>query len=174
VAAEKEPLLLERKVQIHPAELRRLYCNPHASLVMLDLRDESDYNIFHIKDAKRVVAEELVARVPELLALPGQTFFVLMSNDEEQATAVCKQLVSLEVRNLYILEGGVNNWLAVYGEGLPVRSGTPGDETLRFEFAAALGDATPTAAPSQHEDGIEFVPKVQLVKEVPTGGGGCG
>jgi rhodanese-related sulfurtransferase len=175
VAADQEPLLSERKVQIHPAELRSVYYNTLVNLVMLDVRSESDYNIYHIKDATRVDPADLVARVPELLALPEQTVFVLMSNDEEQATAVWKQLVSRELRNVYILEGGVNNWLAVYGEGIePSGSGAPGDETLRYRFTAALGAATPTATPSQHDDGIEFAPKVQLVKKAPTGGGGCG
>jgi hypothetical protein len=174
VAAEKGLLLTERKVQIHPAELRSLYYNPLVNLVMLDVRNESDYNIFHIKDARRVPPEEFVAHVPELLAFPEQTVFVLMSNDEGQATAIWKQLVSREVRNIYILEGGVNHWLEVYGEGVEVSSSVAGDDQLRYHFTAALGDALPTAVPSQHDDGIEFVPKVQLMKKAPTGGGGCG
>ena len=174
VAGAQDPVLVARKVQIHPAELRSLYYNPLVNLVMLDVRDELDYNLFHIKDATRVPPAELVAHVPEMLAMPEQTVFVLMGNDEARAIAMWKQLVSREVRNIYILEGGVNNWLAVYGEGLSMGAGAPGDETLRYQFAAALGDATPTAVPSQHDDGIEFTPKVQMVKKAPTGGGGCG
>jgi rhodanese-related sulfurtransferase len=174
VATEQGPLLSERQVQIHPAELRSLYYNPLVNLVMLDVRSESDYNIFHVKAAVLVEPEELIARVPQMLALPEQTVFVLMSNDEERASAVWKLLVSRDVRNIYILEGGVNNWLAVYGKDLQPTAGTPGDETLRYHFAAALGDATPTAVPSQHDADIEFTPKVKMMKKAPTGGGGCG
>ena len=174
VAAEQGTLLSDRQVQIHPAELRSLYYNAQVNLVMLDVRSESDYNLFHIRDATRVEPDELVARVPEMLALPAQTVFVLMSNDEEEATALWKQLVSREVRNLYILEGGVNNWLATYGTGLEAAPGVQGDEQLRYHFAAAFGDATPTAVPSQHADEIEYTPKVKMMKKAPTGGGGCG
>lgn len=174
VAADKGMQLAERKVQIHPAELRSVYYNPLVNLVMLDVRNESDYNIFHIRDARRVPPEEFVAHVPELLAFPEQTVFVLMSNDEAQATAIWKQLVSREVRNIYILEGGVNHWLEIYGEDLEESAGVVGDEQLRYHFSAALGDAMPTAVPSQRDDGIKFVPKVQLMKKAPTGGGGCG
>ena len=174
VAAEQDARLTERMVQIHPAELRSVYYDPLVNLVMLDVRDESDYNIFHLKDARRVEPEQLVAQIPELLAMPAETVFVLMSNDEAQATAVWKQLVSRDVRNIYILEGGVNNWLDVYGEGLAEIPAPPGDDQLRYQFAAALGAAAPTAVPSQHDNGIEFTPKVQLIKKAPTGGGGCG
>ena len=174
VAAVQDERLTERMVQIHPAELRSVYYDPQINLVMLDVRDESDYNIFHLKDARRGELDQLVAEVPELLALPAETVFVLMSNDEAQATVAWKQLVSRDVRNVYILEGGVNNWLAVYGEGLAESPAPPGDDRLRYQFTAALGAATPTAVPSQHDEGIEFTPKVQVVKKAPTGGGGCG
>jgi rhodanese-related sulfurtransferase len=174
IAGEKEPLLAERKVQIHPAELRSLYYDAQVNLVMLDVRDESDYNIFHIKDSRRVEADWLVANVPELQAMPDQTVFVLMSNDEARATELWRKLISLDVRNLYILEGGVNNWLAVYGAGIEPLADAGDGESLRYWFPAALGHATPVAAPREHDDGIEFVPKVQLVKKAPTGGGGCG
>ena len=174
VAPEKEPMLVNRQVQIHPAELRSLYYNPLVNLVMLDVRDEPDYNIFHLRDAVHVDPAELVNQVPELQALPAETVFVVVGNDETRATEVWKQLVSRDVRNIYILEGGVNNWLAVYGNGLAPVAGNPGDDRLRYQFTAALGAATPFAVPSQHEDKIEFLPKVQMMQKAPTGGGGCG
>jgi 3-mercaptopyruvate sulfurtransferase SseA len=36
-----------------------------------------------------------------------------MSNDEAAATEAWKVLVAESVQNIYILEGGVNNWLAL-------------------------------------------------------------
>ncbi len=174
VSAEQAPRLTERKVQIHPAELRSLYYDPLVNLVMLDVRSEADYNVYHLADAQRVDPANLSARVPELQALPDTTVVVVMSNDETLATAAWQELASREVRNIYILEGGVNNWLAVYGEGLYPTATTGGDETLRYRFAAALGAAAPTAMPNQHDEGIEFTPKVEMQKKAPTGGGGCG
>jgi hypothetical protein len=185
VAPVKEPLLAERQVQIHPAELRSLYYNPLVNLVMLDVRAEADYNLFHLRDALRVEPAMLLEQVPDLMAMPEESVFVLMSNDETLATESWKQLVSRDVRNIYILEGGINNWLAVYGEGsenastdtsapMPVRAWPAADEQLRYHFTAALGAAAPTATPSQHDVGVEYTPKVQMMKKAPTGGGGCG
>ncbi len=174
VAPEKEPLLTNREVQIHPAELRKLYYDPLVNLVMLDVRDEADYNIFHLKEARRVDLDKLEEIVPELQSAPDGTVVVLMSNDETWATEGWKRLVALGVPNVYILEGGINNWLAVYGEGEHEPLATGGDETLRYVFHAALGDMDPVAEPSQHDEGIEYTPKVKIQKKAPTGGGGCG
>lgn len=178
VSTEKDPLLVERQVQIHPAELRSLYYDSNVNLVMFDVRDESDFNLFHLRDAMREDVATLVESVPELMTYPDNTVFVLMSNDEARATDAWKQLVAQDVRNIYILEGGINNWLAVYGEGeyVPIAATTSDaeDDMLRFQFTAALGDMTPVAVPSLHNDEVEFTPKVELEKKAPTGGGGCG
>ena len=174
VAAEQAPRLAERKVQIHPAELRSLYYDAQVNLVMLDVRSEADYNVYHLTDARRIDPAAIPALVPELQALPEATVLVVMSNDETFAIAAWQELAARDVRNIYILDGGVNNWLAVYGEGLYPLSATGADETLRYTFTAALGGAAPTAMPSQHDEGIEFTPKVEIQKKAPTGGGGCG
>ena len=174
VADEKEQVLEERLVQIHPAELRHLYYDPQVNLVMLDVRDESDYNVFHIRDSERVDLGQMAEITPELQAAPAGTVVVLMSNDEADATDAWKSLVARDVRNVYILEGGVNNWLAVYGQNEYEQIASSDDEALRYVFAAALGDQEEIATPDQHDDGTEYTSKVILEKKAPTGGGGCG
>jgi rhodanese-related sulfurtransferase len=174
VAEEKEQALEDRLVQIHPAELRHLYYDPMVNLVMLDVRDESDYNVFHIRDSRRIDPEQLVEITPDLQASPGGTVIVLMGNDETRATEAWKSLVARDVRNIYILEGGLNNWLAVYGKGEYEQIASADDEALRYVFAAALGDQEEIATPHQHDDGIEYESKVIMEKKAPTGGGGCG
>ncbi len=174
VADEKEQALEDRLVQIHPAELRHLYYDPMVNLVMLDVRDESDYNVFHIRDSERIAPEQIVEITPDLQAAPAGTVVVLMSNDEEDATTAWKSLVSRDVRNVYILEGGINNWLAVYGENEYEQIAAADEEALRYVFAAALGDQEEIATPHQHDDGIEYESKVIMEQKAPTGGGGCG
>lgn len=174
IADEKEQVLEERLVQIHPAELRHLYYDPLVNLAMIDVRNESDYNVFHIRDTERVDMEQMVEITPELQAAPEGTVVVLISNDEARATEAWRSLVSRDVRNVYILEGGVNNWLTVYGEGQYEPIASADNEALRYVFAAALGDQEEIAVPSQHDEGIEYTPKVILEKKAPTGGGGCG
>ena len=48
IAPEKQVILDSRQVYIHPAELRDVYYNSLVNMVMLDVRDEADYNLFHV------------------------------------------------------------------------------------------------------------------------------
>ena len=176
LAPEKELLLNSRAVQIHPGELAASMHDHKIKLVMLDVRSEADYNLFHISDARRVDLDRLPALSQELQLEPGNTVFVLMSNDELAATRAWKMLTAESVQNLYILEGGLNYWLALFADGderiIPTR--TPVVDELRFDFNAALGSAYPAAQPEPGEHKLEFVPKIELKNKKGGGGGGCG
>jgi rhodanese-related sulfurtransferase len=173
VAPEKQALLDNREVQIHPAELRDLYYNKLVNLVMLDVRDEADYNLFHIKDAERVPLDQIEGMATDLKAAPDGTVVVLMSNDETGATEAWKTLVAKEVPNVYLLEGGINNFIGTCCE-VPFEPIPGGDEMLRYNITAALGANHPTSTLREHGKDIEYTPKVKLQKKAPTGGGGCG
>ena len=116
VAPEKQALLDNREVQIHPAELRDVYFNSLVNLVMLDVRDEADYNLFHINGAQRVPLDQLEEKAVELKTAPPGTVTVLMSNDETLATEGWKVLQAEGVANVYILEGGLNNFIGTCSE----------------------------------------------------------
>ena len=114
IAAEKQLLLDQRAVQIHPGELLSLIEDPHLQVVMLDVRTETDYNLFHILDARHAPLSAVAEVIPELHDQPANTVFVVMSNDEVAATEAWKVLAAESVPNTYILEGGVNRWLDVF------------------------------------------------------------
>jgi len=174
MAVEKEAILANREVQIQPGELRDIYYNSQVNLVMLDVRDEADYNLFHVTGAKRTPLEELEGMAPELKAAPPGTVVVLMSNDETLATEGWKTLVAESVPNVYILEGGLNKFISRCSETPPFTPMPGGDEVLRWEFPAALGGNHPTS--TLREGGVEciYTPKVKIEKAGPVGGGGCG
>ncbi len=179
MAADKQATLDERQVYIHPGELLSLMNNDQIVLMMLDFRDESDFNVFHLADAKRVGMEELDGpRTLALLTLPQNSVIVLMSNNEERATEAWKMLVAQNVVNIYILDGGINHWLDVFGheghDDCVIEDAGAGQKRLRHVFKAALGSNQPGAEPDAHlvED-IEFTPKVKLEKKKAVGGG-CG
>lgn len=186
MAAEKQPLLDNREVYIHPAELLNYIFNDRVEVVMLDVRDESDFNLFHIEDATLVSQNDLPVLAHVLLEKPANTLFVTMSNDETAATEAWKTLVAESVPNVYILEGGINNWLdtfnvmpedvpeevAVAMLPTPIPTSQPGSDALRYRFPAALGAQYPASYPEPNEfEDIEFVPKVKLEMKAATGGG---
>ncbi len=176
LSEEKEALLAERAVQIHPGELLDLVYDPAIKVIMLDVRDEVDFNLFHIRDARHVPQDELAGIISELHMEPANTVFVTLSNDETAATEAWKTLVAESVANVYILEGGVNNWIALFGDDDLTASFNKGasDDQLCYIFDAALGSRYAAADPDPHAQELEYTPKVKLeIKRGPTSGG-CG
>jgi hypothetical protein len=177
IALDKESQLADRAVQIHPGELLALLHDNKVQVIMLDVRSETDYNLFHIMDARHVPLAEIAGVVDELQAQPGNTVTVLMSNDEAAATDAWKFLSAESVANVYLLEGGVNNWIAMFGEEeftATHRIAQPGSDSLAYWFEAALGDRHPAAKPNPNEFVLDYETKVQLqIRRGPVGGG-CG
>ena len=176
MAAEKEALLSGRAVQIHPGELLATMHDSSLQTVILDVRSEADYNLFHLVDARLVTKQMLPDLVAELRLAPVNTVVVVMSNDEDAATALWRDLLAQSVANVYILDGGINQWIATFAhEDARIEAiGHQGVDKLDYRFSAALGEAFPAADPNPHEYELEFTPKIQL--DIPRGpkSGGCG
>jgi rhodanese-related sulfurtransferase/uncharacterized membrane protein (DUF485 family) len=178
IAAEKEAALADRSVQIHPGELLASLADNQLQIIMLDVRSEADFNLFHLHGAENVPLAQVESIVPTLLAqTANNVVVVLISNDETAATEAWKVLAANSVPNIYILEGGVNNWIAVFAQDDPsIRplAASPGDDRPRYLFDAALGDRYASADPNPREWELEYTPKIQLQLQRSRSGGGCG
>lgn len=176
MAPEKEAALANREVQIHPGELLAITKDTSIKVIMLDVRNEADYNVFHILDARLMPLETIPTIVQELHLEPANTVFVTISNDEEAATEAWKIMVAEAVPNVYILEGGINNWIATFGDDDLTKRFNPGasDDQLCYTFDSALGGRYAAAEPDPEAYELEYVSKVKLdIKRGPSGGG-CG
>jgi rhodanese-related sulfurtransferase len=172
-----DQMLEKRLVQISPAELFKTVYNQGINLVMLDVRPEADFNLYHIKGAINVPLDKLSTTIPDLISEPpANSVFVLMSNDESAATQAWKQLSASTVPNVYILEGGINNWIAFFGKDdgfQPLAS--VGTDQLEYVFPAALGSKYESCDPNpQAYEELEFEAKIKLQLKRDKSGGGCG
>jgi len=171
-------ILKSRERHIDCAELLDVMHNNQMQLAILDVRDEPDYNLFHIVDSRRLPKDPLSA--PWLKSLPTDSIKVVVSNDERAAEAAWKQLMLAGVPHVYILAGGINHWLDIYGSGhhpttLPAIPSPAGDDTLRHSFALALGSRTPAADPElAHTPKYDYIHKVRPPKPIVKMSGGCG
>lgn len=169
-----EALIASRERHIECAELLSLMQNNQIVLNLIDVRDESNWNLFHLADAKR---EPLAAIDPAWIKkLSADSIKVVMSNDEEAANQAAVKLIAHGARNVYILEGGINKWIAVYGKGeIEAISASSAADSLRYRFAAALGSHYAAADPDPWNTPIpKFTPKVKFEKPVVKISGGCG
>ena len=180
ISSEKQAALDQRTVQVHPGELLASLANKKLNIVMIDVRNEVDYNLFHITGAQNIPLADLNAITPWLLSQNSTNLVVvLMSNDEQAATDAWKFLVTEAVPNVYLLDGGINHWITVFGKEDPAihhaRGVTAGSDLLQFSFEAALGDRFEAAHPKPYEwTDLEFSPKIKLKLQRGPSGGGCG
>lgn len=188
-----EEILVSRTIHIDPAELLGLMHDDLVKLRIVDVRDEADYNLFHLADAERVDCDELTTTWGEDLA--RDVIVVVTSNDEARAEAAWRMLSARRVPNLYVLAGGLNQWVAIYARHEP-RPATaaasvaaaaatnliPTDTTqclsgepFAWSLPAALGDRHPASLPDPaHVPPRTFEPKVKRVTTAPRPSGGCG
>lgn len=178
IAGAKNAALTAREVQIEPGELLASLGDDALNVVLLDVRSEADYNLFHLETASHVALDDIPGLVPTLLREPAAvTVTVVMSNDEAAATEAWRMLQAQSIANVYILEGGVNKWIRTFGAGeadIAPLAVAPGSDRLAYTFPAALGARYEAAAPSPHEWELEFTPRIKLERKRSPSGGGCG
>jgi rhodanese-related sulfurtransferase len=173
-----DEMISNRLVFISPAEAFKAKYNQAINPVYLDVRSESDYNLYHIEDAVNVPLENMEEIIPVLLAEPpANTVYIVMSNDEAAAEDAWKMLVASTVPNVYILEGGVNNWIAFFGTAeeplQPIPN--PAPDQLAYIVLAALGDNNESCDPSPQEyEHLQIEEKIQIELTRDKSGGGCG
>ena len=149
-----EKSLLNREVYVHPLELVDLRKNPTYLVKIIDVRPEADFNLFHIAGAKRLDPAELnnPAALNRVLGSQGEAVHFLVSNGEQASTQAWQALKASGAMNLYIVEGGINNWLAIFPPE-PCLLAEPGlqpltsPEQLQFAFRYAAGDQSRSAHP---------------------------
>ena len=173
-----DEMLSNRLAFITPAEAFKAKYNQAMNPVYLDVRSEADYNLYHIEGAINIPLERIEEVVTILLTEPAaNSVFILMSNDETAAVKAWKTLVASSLTNSYILEGGVNNWIAFFGKDdktlRPIPN--PAPDQPAYIFPAALGDRYESCDPNPIEyESLEFEAKIKLQLKRDKSGGGCG
>lgn len=144
------------EVQVDPAELLALMHDRSVRLRIVDLREEADWNWFHLLDSERVDAARLDAWGHDL---EFDEIVILVDRDGASAPEAWQRLQARGIRNSYLLAGGTRAWLDRFGAGI--------------RPAAALGDRHPASLPDARED-LDYTARVQRVGKAPAMSGGCG
>jgi rhodanese-related sulfurtransferase len=142
----------ERGIFVDPAEVVALRKDIGVKVVILDLRDETEFNLFHIGESRRTSLAELEtpARLKTLLDQPPSTVTFLIGNGEAAAFTAWKHLIAQGVPNLYVVDGGVNRWLERYPVDACVAErvgAADGRDGQAWRFLYATGSSQPAAWP---------------------------
>lgn len=176
IEAEKAPLLTERTVMVSPIEILDHMHHARLDLRLIDIRSEADYNTFHLANAQHVPIDDLWRHLNEWQVITGKTVIILISNDETSAIEAWKFLTVENVPNVYILAGGINQWIKQFStsSGVVITPIDGADDQLRYQIS---GDITPLMLPSLDAIDVfalEYTPKIILNKKQGMTGGGCG
>lgn len=177
IKEDKAPALANRDVQIQAGEVLALMRDDRINLILLDVRDEADFNLFHLLDAVNIPADEIPDHLKEFRAKSANTVFMVIGNDEKAATEVWKTMVSESVPNVYLLEGGINNWITTFAdEEFKTTSliENHANDTLAYTFTSALGSRYAMANPNPDVFQLEYISKVKLQAARGGKSGGCG
>ncbi|OGQ97018.1 MAG: hypothetical protein A2284_01540 [Deltaproteobacteria bacterium RIFOXYA12_FULL_61_11] len=169
------------EVSVHPAELLLLLYDDQVEVLLLDLREETSFNLFHLPGARRVEDLPLSDEVLRSLKLrPWNAITVLLDGDGGRRVRETWGYAALEaVPNLYFLEGGMDGWLDLFGHpehGPGCTSGTEDDTGsmgTRHLFSSARGDRV-ALPPLSSLEGLDFVRKVRFERGLSRRKGGCG
>jgi rhodanese-related sulfurtransferase len=151
--AEAKGLVASRDVFVHPAEVVELRKDVNVKVAILDVRDEHQFNLFHVGGAERLDASRLAEPAVHrpLLDQPPSTVTFLIGTGEEGALRAWKELKALGVGNLYVVEGGINRWLELYAlpQCVAQRATVLGGDSdaLGYRFEYAVGDQAPASWP---------------------------
>jgi rhodanese-related sulfurtransferase len=162
----------DRTMFVHPAEIVALRKDITVQTEVLDLRDEHDFNLFHVGGARRVAPASLgrlSVETKRLLDRPPSVVSFLVGNGEAASLAAWKSLKALGATNVYVVDGGVNRWLELFPvpECVATRSASAGPDALAFRFAHATGDREPAAWPELAESQAFRTPCERDVSEAP-------
>ena len=154
--------IAEKKVAIDAAELSDLMRDRGTAFAVFDIRNESDYNRFHLVDTERVAPGSL----GKVVSVPAKTIKILIAPDEEAAKRVYRALALSGVENLYWLQGGLEAWQRML-EGR--HAGPP-------ILTAALGAEQPASRAPSHGPILAqaYVKKIKPVGGGAAKSGGCG
>ncbi len=155
---------------IHPGELVEIWFDTRIKLNLLDIRNESDYNKFHLQDVKHLDSELMTET--ELVAmryLDANVVHILISENGLEAEALWKKMKAYDINNVYILKGGMENWAKVFQHLMQ----TPVEPISGWN--GYLGSIHPLSVPDAHWiENLDYPKKVKLEFGAKVAQGGCG
>jgi rhodanese-related sulfurtransferase/uncharacterized membrane protein YedE/YeeE len=186
IKAIEQPKIDKREVFSHPGEVLSIMNDSMIYCKLIDVRLESDFNLFHLEDSINKSLDGLKDNtfIKKMKNFQSNTVIFVMSNDEKNAVEAYKILKANNILNVYILEGGINKWISTFKIDPSVAvamNDRKKDDTLGYNFDHAVGSTIRISNPlrgysPENNHGIpqlKFTRKVKVKKKKAISGG-CG
>ncbi len=107
-------------------------------IVVVDVRNEDDFNRYHIPGSWHVPLKKLINN-RQLQDMAQDNTIILVSNGNTLAAQAWLLLKQNGYKDVYILAGGMNHWVKVFSNPTPPKGAYTDDELFRYEFRKAAG-----------------------------------
>jgi rhodanese-related sulfurtransferase len=160
---------------IHPDELAHWLVNQDPTIQLIDLRTPEEYATFHLDEAINIPLSELLAEEWVDYLDQGTKMNILYSNGTTRAHQAWMILRQLGYENNYVLQGGLNYWVATILNPTAPPETSPDDELARYDFRRGASQyfGGATVERKGKVDKPVKKPKIKRKKKKKAPEGGC-
>lgn len=123
---------------ISAEELAHLIIDKDPGFQLIDLRSKEDYEKYHIPSNMHIPFETLDAQNAKD-NLDEEKMIILASNGNTRASQAWILLRQMGYEEIYILAGGMNNWVNVFNNPQQPENAFANDELFKYQFRTSAG-----------------------------------
>ena len=124
-----------------PDEVADMIVKKDPSLVLIDVRAETEYEKFHLPGAINIPLTSLLEEQWKDYLNQGLRYNVFYSNGTVNANQAWMLTRQLGYQNNYVLQGGLNYWVETIMNPKAPESTSPNEEIAKYDFRKGAGQA---------------------------------
>lgn len=123
---------------IQAEELAHWIIDKDPAYQLVDIRSDADYTKYHIPDGVHIAFDKLASEESKDI-LNNDKMIVLASNGNTRAGQAWILLKQLGYQDVFILAGGLNNWVQTFSKPQKPQGSYTDDELFTYQFRKAAG-----------------------------------
>ncbi|MCK5137350.1 MAG: rhodanese-like domain-containing protein [Bacteroidales bacterium] len=124
-----------------PDEIADMIINKDPSLLLIDVRGEDEYEVFHLPGAINIPMSALLEDQWKDYLNQDIRLNVFYSNSTVNANQAWMLTMQLGYENNYVLQGGLNYWVETIMNPAPPEATSPNEEIAKYNFRKGAGMA---------------------------------
>ena len=167
--------IIERSDHITAEQLGHLIIDKDPDYQLIDLRNPTEYEKFHIETAINIPLETLFSE-KNIEYVDPEKLVILYTNGGTHAAQAWVLLQQMGYENTTVLLGGLNYWVDIYSNPQPPQGVYADSEIFNYEFHVSAGkhfmgniEATGTAADKVEPAKIKLPKRKKKVKAADEG-----
>jgi rhodanese-related sulfurtransferase len=124
-----------------PDEVAHMIVSGDPSLVLIDVRSETDYEKYHLPGAINIPLSSLLEEQWKEYLDQDLRYNVFYSNSTVNANQAWMLTRQLGYENNYVLQGGLNYWVETIVNPSVPASTSPDEEIAKYDFRKGAGQA---------------------------------